>query len=71
VDADLGITFLPAMARGTALLRNTRVKLSDMSERSFRTIGMAWRKGSNRGEEFKELGEFFLESHYRNQENAR
>ncbi len=71
VDADLGITFLPAMARGTALLRNTRVKLSDMSERSFRTIGMAWRKGSNRGEEFKQLGEFFSESRYRNQENAR
>ena len=56
VDADLGITFLPEMARGTALLRNTRVKLAAMAESSYRTIGLAWRKGSSRGEEFKLLG---------------
>jgi LysR family hydrogen peroxide-inducible transcriptional activator len=56
VDADLGITFLPEMSRGTALLRNTRVKLSELGERSFRTIGLAWRKGSRRGEEFALLG---------------
>lgn len=59
VDADMGITFLPEMARGTALLRNTRVKLSSLDDNSHRTIGLAWRKGSRRGEEFKLLGEFF------------
>ena len=64
VDADMGVTFLPEMARGTALLRNTRVKLSSLDENSHRTIGLAWRKGSRRGEEFKLLGEFFKASHH-------
>jgi len=63
VDADLGITFLPEMSRGSSLLRNTRVKLSDMGDRSYRTIGMAWRKGSRRGEEFRLLGHFLADSY--------
>ena len=62
VDADLGISFLPDMARGSALLRNTRVKLWPMGERSYRTIGLVWRKGSRRVEEFRLLGEFFSEN---------
>ena len=57
IDADLGITFLPQMASGSALLKNTRVKLKPLSESSYRTIGLAWRKGSGRGEEFRMLGE--------------
>ena len=61
VDADLGITFLPEMARDSALLRNTRVKLWPMTESSYRTIGLAWRKGSRRVEEFRLLGEFLCE----------
>jgi len=58
VDADLGITFLPEMARGSALLRNTSVKLWPISERSYRTIGLVWRKGSRRAAEFRLLGKF-------------
>ena len=58
VDADLGISFLPEMARGSALLRNTRVKLWSMGERSYRTIGLVWRKGSRRADEFRLLGRF-------------
>jgi len=58
IDADLGISFLPEMARGSALLRNTRVRLYPMGERSYRTIGLVWRKGSRRIEEFRLLGEF-------------
>jgi LysR family hydrogen peroxide-inducible transcriptional activator len=61
VDADLGITFLPEMARGSALLKNTRVRLHEMGEKSYREIGLAWRKGSGRVEEFRELGEFICE----------
>jgi len=61
VDADLGITFLPEMARDSALLRNTRVKLWPMTESSYRTIGLAWRKGSRRVEEFRLLGEFLCD----------
>jgi LysR family hydrogen peroxide-inducible transcriptional activator len=58
VDADLGITFLPEMARKSALLRNTKVNLYPLQDESYRTIGLAWRKGSGRAEEFRMLGEF-------------
>jgi LysR family hydrogen peroxide-inducible transcriptional activator len=58
VDADLGITFLPEMSRDSSLLRNTRVRLWPMSEQSYRTIGLVWRKGSRRVIEFRLLGEF-------------
>ncbi len=58
VDADLGISFLPEMARDSALLKNTRVKMYPLDERSHRTIGLAWRKGSARNDEFEIFGEF-------------
>jgi LysR family hydrogen peroxide-inducible transcriptional activator len=58
VDADLGITFLPEMAEKSALLRNTRVKLYPIRDDSYRTIGLAWRKGSGREQEFRLLGKF-------------
>jgi len=58
VDADLGITFLPEMAQGSLMLRNTRVRMQPLDERSHRTIGLAWRKGSGRAEEFRTLGNF-------------
>ncbi len=32
-----------------------------MSESSYRTIGLAWRKGSRRGDEFRLLGNFLRE----------
>ena len=62
VDADLGITFLPEMAAGSSLLRNTRVQMHPLSERSYREIGLAWRKGSNRVDEFHLLGEFLRDA---------
>lgn len=58
VDADMGISFLPEMAAGSALLRNTQVEMHPLSDRSHRKIGLAWRKGSNRIEEFRLLGSF-------------
>lgn len=61
VDADMGVTFLPEMAADSALLRDTRVRMYPTSERSYRTIGLAWRKGSNRREEFELLGSFLAE----------
>jgi len=57
VDADLGITFLPEMAQGSALLAGTRVETYPLPERSYREIGLAWRQGSTRGAEFRQLGE--------------
>jgi LysR family hydrogen peroxide-inducible transcriptional activator len=61
VDADLGITFLPEMAKGSSILRNTRVRLQPLGDNSYRTIGLAWRKGSRRASEFESLGRFFAE----------
>ena len=63
VDADMGITYLPEMAAGTSLLRDTRVKLTPTSERSYREIALAWRKGSSRKEEFEEFGNFLSAQH--------
>jgi len=62
VDADLGVTFLPEMARDSSLLKNTRVKLHSLRERSFRSIGLVWRKGSRRIDEFHLLGEFLRDN---------
>ncbi|MGF1644273.1 MAG: hydrogen peroxide-inducible genes activator [Thiotrichales bacterium] len=62
VDADLGITYLPAMADGSPLLANTRVKTYPLDAGAYREIGLVWRRGSARGEEFRLLGEF-IRSH--------
>ena len=61
VDADLGITFLPEMAKGSLMLRNTRVRMQAVTGNSSRMIGLAWRKGSARSAEFKILGDFLRE----------
>ena len=57
VEADLGITFLPAMAEGSALLRDTHVRTYPLAADAYREIGLVWRRGSARGEEFRLLGE--------------
>ena len=62
IDADLGISFLPEMARGSSLLRNTRVRLQSLSDKSYRNIGLVWRKGSRRIDEFHMLGEFLRDN---------
>ena len=56
VDADLGVTYLPAMARGSSILKNTRVKTYPLPADSYREIGLVWRKGSVKGKEFRMLG---------------
>lgn len=58
VDADLGISYLPEMVQGSALLAGTKVKVWPLPEESFREIGLAWRRGSAREKEFQQLGEF-------------
>ena len=57
VNSDLGITFLPEIALQGGILNNTDVVVEDLSERSYRTIGLAWRKSSTRVDEFKLLGD--------------
>lgn len=58
VDADLGITFVPRMAWHSALLSGTEVELYPLDQAASRDIGIAWRSGSARVEEFRLLGQF-------------
>ena len=62
VDADLGITFLPEMATESTLLKSTRVCTYPIDDGSYRTIGIGWRKGSAREEEFRLLGNFMSDN---------
>ncbi len=56
VDADLGITYLPAMTEGSALLANTNVRTQRVDKRAYRDIGIVWRRGTGRTQEFRTLG---------------
>jgi len=56
VDADLGITFLPEIAEGSPMLTGTSVKTYALDEKSYRQIALAWRQGSARADEFRQLG---------------
>ena len=57
VNNDLGVTFVPEMAIKGGLLKNTNLAANKTAQTGYREIGLAWRKGSVRGEEFKLLGE--------------
>lgn len=61
VNEDLGITFLPEMAVGSSLLAKTKVRTYPMDDKAYRKIALVWRKGSARGDEFKQLGSFIKE----------
>lgn len=57
LDADLGVSYLPEMVIGSPLLAGTAVKLWPIAEESYREVGLAWRRGSAREQEFLQLGE--------------
>jgi LysR family hydrogen peroxide-inducible transcriptional activator len=60
VDSDIGITYLTEMAKNSSLLMNTDIKTYPLEEKSYREIGLVWRKGSAREEEFKMLGKTII-----------
>lgn len=62
VDSDIGITYLTEMARNSSLLKNTDIKTYPLDKKSYREIGLAWRKGSAREKEFKMLAEVIKKS---------
>jgi len=70
VEADLGITFLPEMAAGSALLEGTHIRLYPLKDQGYREIGLAWRRGSARGAEFEMLGERLCELWQRSRPSA-
>jgi LysR family hydrogen peroxide-inducible transcriptional activator len=57
VDSDLGVTFVPQMAIDSGLLKQTKVSTADLKEKSYREIGLMWRKSSVRKQEFNLLAE--------------
>ncbi len=57
VDSNLGITFVPQMAVDSGLLKNTKVITSELKEKSYREIGLMWRKSSVRKQEFNLLAD--------------
>jgi len=61
VDSDLGVTFIPQMAIDSDLLKNTRVQVKDLKDKSYREIGLAWRKSSVRKNEFTLLADAIQE----------
>ena len=61
VAADLGVTYLPAMAEGSSLLEGTGIETHVLDNKSYRDIGLVWREGSARAAEFRELGQFVNE----------
>jgi len=63
VVADLGITFIPAMARHSLIGGESDLELHPMPKKSVREIGLAWRKGSSRSDEFTLLGELLQKLH--------
>ncbi len=58
VASDLGVTFVPAMAKDSLLLQGSNIDLYAMPDDSYRQIGLVWRKGSSRAAEFTILGDF-------------
>ncbi|WP_031435081.1 hydrogen peroxide-inducible genes activator [Methylomarinum vadi] len=58
VGNDLGVTFIPEMARRSLALLNAEVELQAMDEDSYREIGLVWRKNSSHDAEFRLLGEY-------------
>ncbi len=61
VDSDIGITYLTEMSQDSTLLHNTNVITYPLADSSYREIGLAWRKGSSRAEEFILLGNLIKE----------
>ena len=61
VAADLGVTYLPAMAEGSSLLEGTGIETHALDNKSYRDIGLVWREGSARAAEFREFGQFINE----------
>jgi LysR family hydrogen peroxide-inducible transcriptional activator len=61
VEGDLGVTFLPEMAVGSALLKQSRIRTWPMKQGGQREITLTWRKSSARQEEFRALGRHIKE----------
>lgn len=63
VAAGHGVTFLPAIAAGGLTQMDPRLRLVNFAEPApSRTVGLAWRRGSPRGDDFRALTETLQEA---------
>lgn len=62
VEGDLGVTFVPEMARGSALLKGTNIATYPVKSGGHRDIALIWRKGSSHGDSYRILGDFFRDN---------
>ncbi|MGI9292122.1 MAG: LysR substrate-binding domain-containing protein [Gammaproteobacteria bacterium] len=62
IEADLAISYLPEMTFGSKLLKGTRIQMMPLGKGNYRDIGLVWRKGNSRADEFKLLGDFIREN---------
>lgn len=58
VNSDLGVTFIPEIAKNSFLFSGTDINLVPVGSNSYREIGLVWRKNSSHHAEFNMLGEF-------------
>jgi LysR family hydrogen peroxide-inducible transcriptional activator len=56
VDNGLGLTLLPQLALDAGILRGTRLQAQPVAGSPARQVGLVWRYGTVRGEEFRLLG---------------
>jgi LysR family hydrogen peroxide-inducible transcriptional activator len=61
VKSDIGITFLPEMSLSSHLVEKSGLKIQKLDDESYREIGLVWRKGSSRANEFKMLSEYITD----------
>jgi LysR family hydrogen peroxide-inducible transcriptional activator len=58
VKSDIGVTYLPEMSLDSPVVKQSNLVLQSLNEESYRDIGLVWRKGSSRKEEFDLLAQF-------------
>jgi len=65
VSSDIGVTFIPSMAKDSLIVKGSNIELHPMPTGSYREIGLVWRKGSAREDEFRLLGSLIADLHHR------
>ncbi len=61
VKIDMGVTYLPEMSLNSHMLHNTNL-VTQAIDNAYRDIGLVWRKGSSRSQEFRLLGQFIKDA---------
>jgi LysR family hydrogen peroxide-inducible transcriptional activator len=58
VKNDIGVTYLPEMSLESPIVKQSDLEIQSLKDNSYRDIGLVWRKGSSRKEEFDLLAQF-------------